>query len=242
LDGTTVKGLRFVHRTRNYEVLVTEEVVVSCGVVGSPQLLELSGIGDTQVLKAAGVECLVENRGVGANFQDHVMSAVGYEMAPGSMSLDSLQKPEILQEQEKIYMESQTGAIAAGLSCMGFLSYSSLVTEQELAETVATIKSTNTKTPFHKKQLEQVIAHLESHKSANIQIILIPARIDLEEGVLDQSKLLSGPKEGEYDCIIVAMCLEYPASRGSIHIASLDPLRQPVINSACEFFCLHGVN
>ena len=35
------------------------------GVINSPQLLELSGIGDPEVLSAAGVECKVENKGVG---------------------------------------------------------------------------------------------------------------------------------------------------------------------------------
>jgi len=93
MDGTTVKGLRFIQGTRHYEVSVTKGVIVSCGVVGSPQLLELSGIGDPDVLRVAGVECLAENRGVGANFQDHVVSVVSYEMAPGNMSMDSLQKP-----------------------------------------------------------------------------------------------------------------------------------------------------
>ena len=139
-------------------------------------------------------------------------------------------------------MESQTGAIAAGLSCMGFLSYSSLVTEQELTETVANIKSTNTETLFDQKQLEQVIAHLKSPKSANIQMLVIPVRMDLEAGVLDQTKLLSGPKEGEQDGITIAMCLQYPASRGSIHIGSSNPFQQPIINPACEFSCPYGVN
>jgi choline dehydrogenase len=48
------------------------EVIVSAGTVGSPQLLMLSGIGDSADLRSAGVEPRVHLPGVGRNLQDHV--------------------------------------------------------------------------------------------------------------------------------------------------------------------------
>ena len=77
LDKTTGKGLRFFHGQQTCEVRAKEEVIVCCGVIGSPQLLKLSGIGDPHVLKAAGVECRIESLGVGNNFQDLVASPWG---------------------------------------------------------------------------------------------------------------------------------------------------------------------
>lgn len=106
LENTTATGLRFMQGGQTYEVSAEQEVILSCGVIGSPQLLELSGIGEPKVLEAASVDCLVENSGVDANFQDHVSSAMAYEMMPSNDFLDSIHKLEMLQEHQKMYMET----------------------------------------------------------------------------------------------------------------------------------------
>jgi choline dehydrogenase len=52
--------------------LASREVVLCCGAVGTPQLLQLSGIGPGPVLQAAGVAVRHELPGVGENLQDHL--------------------------------------------------------------------------------------------------------------------------------------------------------------------------
>lgn len=74
LDGDKATGVNFTFEGKSHNVKLNREAIVSCGAIQSPQILELSGIGDPDVLKAAGVECKVENKGVGANFQDHSMT------------------------------------------------------------------------------------------------------------------------------------------------------------------------
>jgi choline dehydrogenase len=54
----------------------SHEVILSAGAVNSPQLLMLSGIGDPDQLRAAGVEPRHELVGVGANLQDHLACGV----------------------------------------------------------------------------------------------------------------------------------------------------------------------
>jgi choline dehydrogenase len=49
-----------------------KEVILCAGSIGSPQILELSGIGNKDVLEKNGIEVLVENDNVGENLQDHV--------------------------------------------------------------------------------------------------------------------------------------------------------------------------
>lgn len=72
-DGVWVaKGARFSYQGESHEVRVQGEVIVSAGSVQSPQLLELSGIGNPEILKAAGVEVKVDNPAVGENLQDHM--------------------------------------------------------------------------------------------------------------------------------------------------------------------------
>jgi choline dehydrogenase len=53
-------------------VQARQEVVLSAGAVGSPQILQLSGIGPAGVLQAQGIEVKVDLPGVGANLQDHL--------------------------------------------------------------------------------------------------------------------------------------------------------------------------
>lgn len=49
-----------------------KEVIISAGAFASPQILNLSGIGDKQELKNAGVDCIHELPGVGKNLHDHL--------------------------------------------------------------------------------------------------------------------------------------------------------------------------
>ena len=62
LDGNKATGVEFEDSDgKKHTVKASKEVILSGGVINSPQILELSGIGDPEVLKAAGVECKVEN-------------------------------------------------------------------------------------------------------------------------------------------------------------------------------------
>lgn len=74
LDGERATGVNFTYGSSTHSVKASREIIVSAGTIQSPQILELSGIGDPEVLKKAGVECKIKNTAVGANFQDHVLS------------------------------------------------------------------------------------------------------------------------------------------------------------------------
>ncbi|SDD36222.1 GMC family oxidoreductase [Paraburkholderia lycopersici] len=56
------------------------EVVLSAGAVNSPQLLELSGIGDAQRLAQLGIGVVQDLRGVGENLQDHLQLRMAYRV------------------------------------------------------------------------------------------------------------------------------------------------------------------
>ena len=53
-------------------VRASREVIVSCGAIGSPRLLQLSGIGPADALRSAGVAVVHDLPGVGGNLQDHL--------------------------------------------------------------------------------------------------------------------------------------------------------------------------
>lgn len=72
LDGHTATGVRYEQSGKIREVNATEEVILSAGSIGSPHLLQLSGIGNREVLETAGIEVKHELPGVGENLQDHL--------------------------------------------------------------------------------------------------------------------------------------------------------------------------
>lgn len=70
LEGRSVKGVRY--RQHGVETQITAgEVILAAGAVQSPQVLELSGVGDPSVLSAVGVPVRHALSGVGANYIDH---------------------------------------------------------------------------------------------------------------------------------------------------------------------------
>ena len=71
-ENKTAVGVRFARKNRIQDIKVKKEVIVSAGSIGSPHLLQLSGIGNKKVLADAGIECVHELNGVGENLQDHL--------------------------------------------------------------------------------------------------------------------------------------------------------------------------
>src|SRR4029077_6415758 len=71
-DGRRATGLRYGQHGVSHEVRATWEVILAAGVIGSPQLLELSGVGDPDRLKAIGAPVIHGLPGVGENLQDHL--------------------------------------------------------------------------------------------------------------------------------------------------------------------------
>lgn len=66
------KGVRFMHGGTEHVVKTQKEVVICAGSVQSPQLLELSGIGNPKILEEAGIDIKVNNPHVGENLQEHM--------------------------------------------------------------------------------------------------------------------------------------------------------------------------
>ena len=70
-DGKRCVGVRYSARGKTHEVRGVREVIVSAGTINSPQLLELSGIGQPDRLKSLGITVQHALPGVGENLRDH---------------------------------------------------------------------------------------------------------------------------------------------------------------------------
>jgi choline dehydrogenase-like flavoprotein len=70
-DGDRVTGVRVRQGGNEVDHHATREVILSLGSIGSPKLLQLSGIGPADVLRAAGVDVIVDSPNVGAHLREH---------------------------------------------------------------------------------------------------------------------------------------------------------------------------
>ena len=75
-EGRRATGLRYVRRGKEEEVRARREVILCGGTINSPQLLQLSGIGDPALLTSLGIEPVLVAPAVCQNLQDHL--AVSY--------------------------------------------------------------------------------------------------------------------------------------------------------------------
>ena len=72
VEGGRAVGVRFRQGGRLVEARTKGEVILSAGAVGSPQILQLSGIGPGEWLAEHGIAVVRDTPGVGRNLQDHL--------------------------------------------------------------------------------------------------------------------------------------------------------------------------
>jgi choline dehydrogenase len=71
-EGRCATGLRYSQDGQSREARASGEVILAAGAIGSPQLLELSGVGRPELVKAMGETVVQALPGVGENLQDHL--------------------------------------------------------------------------------------------------------------------------------------------------------------------------
>jgi choline dehydrogenase len=93
-EGTTAIGVKYVSTMNGTKstVRATKEVIVAAGSVHTPQILQLSGIGDATRLKRFGIESVSDLPGVGQNLQDHLVLKVEYNCRLGEKTPRSASK------------------------------------------------------------------------------------------------------------------------------------------------------
>ncbi len=138
-----------------------------------------------------------------------------------------------MEAAQKQMAEHQNGPLTHISSTQGFFPYKKFATEEEQSQILKSIEDSLDKvTPFQRKQYERTIEHLKDDKSANLQLVLVPATAGYEKGVEDQAYLFPPHTPGTPMAITAAMCLQYPLSRGTVHIKSSDPNELPTVDPA----------
>ena len=95
-------------------VRADREVIVSCGAIGSPRLLQLSGLGPADALKAAGVTVVRDLPGVGSNMQDH-LDLYAISECTGDHTYDRVARPHRTVWAGIEYLLFKTGPVTSTL-------------------------------------------------------------------------------------------------------------------------------
>jgi choline dehydrogenase len=88
-DGNRAIGVEVKNEQGKKEIIACKkEVILSAGAIGSPRILQHSGIGDGEHLESLGIDVVVDSPAVGKNLQDHLGVPLKYRMASSSDSIN----------------------------------------------------------------------------------------------------------------------------------------------------------
>jgi choline dehydrogenase len=124
-EGRRVIGVEYERDGAVHRVYARREVLLAAGAIGSPQILQLSGIGPGPLLRAFGIAVVHELPGVGENLQDHLQIRPVYKVY-GTRTLN--EQANSLVGKARIffqYMLFRSGPMAMAPSTLGAFAKSS---------------------------------------------------------------------------------------------------------------------
>ncbi|TFK79184.1 GMC oxidoreductase [Polyporus arcularius HHB13444] len=214
-------GVEFEHDGKIHIVNVSREALLCAGTIKSPHVLELSGIGDKNVLEPLGIPVQLDLPSVGMNLQDHVIftgSVVSMKEGHDFVTSDTIRLPEVQAKLGKLY-GNDGSTIALASSGVTFLP-AQVISERvdALAETIERkLASEDEMMPAGlKAQYEHQLRALKDRNIPDMELVIFPVNIH----PTGPPKPLAG----------IFPVLGHPFSRGTIHTGSNDPKDQPLID------------
>jgi choline dehydrogenase-like flavoprotein len=223
-------GIKWHHGAQLHQTNVRREVILAAGAIETPHLLELSGIGDSDVLSKAGIECKIPLPKVGENLLEHPLTAVVYELEEGSKNttLDSLHLDQaFFQEQLRLLVEKGEGLMSGPFTFAGWIPYAPQVSVERLNNAVASVKKASRDEPSLVKKAEWITSRLKGQESSMIQIVGFPANVDIANGHANQQRFVPGPPLGRNACYSLLIGSAYVMSSGSVHTQPAKLLSNP---------------
>ncbi|KZP13739.1 GMC oxidoreductase [Athelia psychrophila] len=224
-DGNVVaSGVTFTSGGQSYTVNTTREVIISSGSINTPQLLELSGIGSSEILASAGVKQVINLPSVGENLQDHASSSSGWERTDNEATIDTLHgNTTYAAEQAALYANNSTSILDQTLPGLTYITLSTLVGDSAAEKLIAAVATyVNASTVPYKKALLQQLAFLTDDAGTVGQLEI------LNYDGLAVPAAQAAPNK-TYNTFVAAQ--QHPFSRGSVHINSSSAAQHPVINA-----------
>ena len=103
IENGRATGVEYLEASATHSARAQREVILSSGVINSPQLLMLSGIGDAEELKRHDIAVKVALPGVGRNLQDHAAAILMYQRREPGPFFAMMRYDRIARELGKAY-------------------------------------------------------------------------------------------------------------------------------------------
>ncbi|KIO29424.1 GMC oxidoreductase [Tulasnella calospora MUT 4182] len=221
------ESVSFIVNGVSYSAQASKEVILSGGVFNTPQLLELSGVGNPSILNPLGITTKINLPGVGENLQDHAMIPLSFTIKPGYHTWDELRNNATFAAQAAAqYAATKNGILASNIGVLSFFPLQSFLPTSKILSIVSTlvsdlVSSTSSMSLLQIAQSVLQLAWLSNQSIPQVEVVMIPG--------FNPTGTVTVPAAGT-SYMILSAALQHPFSRGTVHITSTDPLTKPAID------------
>lgn len=115
-DGKRASGIEYDQKGRTVTAHAGREIIVSGGAINSPQLLQLSGLGPSELLRRHGIDVVADMPGVGANLRDHINVPLMFRVNERFTVNDVVNSFPIRMKTAMQYAYNRKGLLSMGVS------------------------------------------------------------------------------------------------------------------------------
>ncbi|KAI0185120.1 oxidoreductase [Xylaria flabelliformis] len=228
-------GVQYRHGGKVRLAQAQKEIIISAGALQSPKLLELSGIGNANILKQYNIEVIKDLPNVGENLQDHLVCDIGFAVANEMETLDGLvrQDPEVVEEAVIQFTQDHDGLLTSG----GIKTFAYLPITEFLSGT-----GRERLVNLLEENRPQASPTLENARARRYYEIVEKTLLDPNRPsgayltAISQNPIASDPSTGKPlppqpgKHLTIAAILAQPLSRGTVHITSSDSAEPPEVD------------
>ncbi|KII88352.1 hypothetical protein PLICRDRAFT_175951 [Plicaturopsis crispa FD-325 SS-3] len=226
-NGSVVAtGVQMSAGGTTYAVNATKEVILSAGAIKTPQLLELSGIGDSSILQRYNISTVIDLPAVGTNLQDHMLMGSDFLLKePAPLTWDIIRNNASYNASSvKQYATTHEGVYASTNAVIAVQPLQQIANASEVSSILSTLDQEIAKANVTGLQKAQY----------TIQRQML---VDGSIGQLETAMAPTGGKSGTNvpilagrSYITIVSIGARPFSRGSVHINTADPFASPTID------------
>ncbi|KAI0079798.1 alcohol oxidase [Panus rudis PR-1116 ss-1] len=201
---------------------VSRDIVLSAGAIKTPQLLELSGIGNATFLQGLGIKPVIDLPGVGEHFQDHFGLAPTFLSVPNATTWDELNDPEIEPALFQQYVANRSGLLSSAPCTAVYLPLESFMPAELVQQYKEDLDAAMEADPatYNTSVFKLQRSWLEDPTIPQGEFVFWPVNLNKAASVAE-------PKKRFYSFLIL---IQHPWARGSVHITSNDPLAAPLVD------------
>ncbi|GAA5911816.1 hypothetical protein JCM6882_003366, partial [Rhodosporidiobolus microsporus] len=230
-DGTTATGVEFAASASDdtFTVNANQEVILSTGVIGTPQLLQVSGVGPSDLLTGLGIEVVKDLPGVGMHLTDHLSGAITLNTSFAFSGDPVTQNTTYAAEQLALWQAGDANSLYTSPNdAVAYVNLTTLMGSEEAAQSFMDEIAAN--------QSAQVTGYSsDSTIQAGYNATYSAELRDVYPSAVGQAEILlsnTGTYGGYPNSITVQIqaAIQHPLSRGSVKINSTSTFDKPQID------------